>query len=160
MIFVKYHLEPRWAKMHWAWLDMSGASLSLGLHHQDLQCTHQKRGCLWNFLDKAFFCHMGSVIIYYTLIRELQLHVSKGEGGGVSLQFDVRIGVLSLKAWKICYIWVFSQRRVEPLIPQISQEPMNSSSRSCKCLQIVCTSFIFSTDDAVQLHFELRLFPN
>ena len=27
---------------------------------------------------------------------------------------------------------------------------MSSSSRSCKCLQIVCTSFIFSTDDAVQ----------
>ena len=26
------------------------------------------------------------------------------EGGGVSLQFDVRIGALSLKAWKTCYI--------------------------------------------------------
>ena len=50
-----------------------------------------------------------------------------------------------------CWYWYFAPTRYQTTPPDLPDEPRaRAPGKSCKSLQIVCTSFIFSTDDAVQ----------
>ena len=55
-----------------------------------------------NWIKPFLPCGFRQHLLHFN--RRIAIARIKREGGGVSLQFGVRIGVLSLKAWKIFYI--------------------------------------------------------